>query len=229
MNIKRYERNTSGKDYVVGDIHGYFGHLQHELDRIGFDPVKDRLFSVGDLVDRGPESNEVMLWLSLPWFHPVAGNHEQMAIDFYNGELPASWYASNGGAWNIANDTSTRAEIAMAFADLPLAIEIVTGSGIVGIVHADCSYDDWCLMRDILNWSSPGGMDFMHVKNHVQWSRNRIVYNITTHVMNVRAVVVGHTPLGRMKTLGNTIFIDTGVHLGRKCTIIDAETLQQVN
>ena len=50
-------------------------------------------------------------------------------------------------------------------------------------------------------------------------------------VGDVRAVVVGHTPLERMTSLGNTIYIDTGGWLparygNRDFTILDAATLR---
>ena len=43
--VARFARNDSGRDLVVGDIHGMFAHLRSLLDRIGFDPSIDRLFS----------------------------------------------------------------------------------------------------------------------------------------------------------------------------------------
>ena len=52
--IRRFPLNRRGRDLAVGDIHGYFALLQQALNRVGFDPVCDRLFSVGDLTDRGP-------------------------------------------------------------------------------------------------------------------------------------------------------------------------------
>ena len=81
--LERYSLNTKGNDYVVGDIHGMFSLLKSELEWIGFNPEVDRLFSVGDNVDRGPESEEVDEWLSKPWFHSVRGNHEDMIIHHY--------------------------------------------------------------------------------------------------------------------------------------------------
>ncbi len=45
--------NRRGRDFVVGDLHGYLGALQDALARAGFDPGCDRLFSTGDLIDRG--------------------------------------------------------------------------------------------------------------------------------------------------------------------------------
>jgi len=52
--IPRFALNTHRRDFAVGDIHGAFDALQRAMEAIGFDARKDRLFSVGDLVDRGP-------------------------------------------------------------------------------------------------------------------------------------------------------------------------------
>ena len=53
--LPRFARNVGGRDFAVGDIHGCFSHLSRSLEAIGFDAAVDRLFSVGDLVDRGPD------------------------------------------------------------------------------------------------------------------------------------------------------------------------------
>lgn len=52
--------NRRGRDIAVGDVHGHFQRLQQALDAVGFDPAIDRLFSVGDLVDRGPDSEQAL-------------------------------------------------------------------------------------------------------------------------------------------------------------------------
>ena len=64
-------RNEQGRDFAVGDVHGCFTRLQDSLGRMGFDASRDRLFSVGDLVDRGPESEAALEWLAQPWFFAV--------------------------------------------------------------------------------------------------------------------------------------------------------------
>jgi serine/threonine protein phosphatase 1 len=110
------------------------------LDGIGFNPEVDRLFSVGDLVDRGPDSELALEWIAKPWFHAVQGNHEDMAIRYVTpGNRDAYHYAANGGAWLIGKTMPEQQEYAIELAALPYAIEVETADGLVGIVHADVS------------------------------------------------------------------------------------------
>ncbi|MFZ2854880.1 MAG: symmetrical bis(5'-nucleosyl)-tetraphosphatase [Rhodocyclaceae bacterium] len=46
--------------YAIGDIQGCFASLQALLARCAFDPAHDRLWLVGDLVNRGPRSLETL-------------------------------------------------------------------------------------------------------------------------------------------------------------------------
>jgi len=46
--------------YAVGDIQGCYSELQQLLQQIGFDPARDKLWLVGDLVNRGPDSLQVL-------------------------------------------------------------------------------------------------------------------------------------------------------------------------
>jgi serine/threonine protein phosphatase 1 len=71
--------NKEGRDFVVGDIHGMTSLLGKILKHVEFDKTKDRLISVGDLVDRGTDNFGALKLLDQPWFHAVLGNHEDLA------------------------------------------------------------------------------------------------------------------------------------------------------
>lgn len=237
--IKRFERNPLGRDLIVGDIHGHFTRLQKALDAVQFDPAKDRLFSVGDLVDRGPESNEVLSWLDKPWFHAVQGNHEDMAIRWGKPDcrMDARSYAANGGSWNIANTPEERATYSHALSVLPFAIELETEQGLVGIVHAECPMPSWTEFAEALRtgWVRAPNGEMRNSRNVVSdltdactWSRARIQSLDHGMIEGVRAVVVGHTPMERATSLGNTLFIDTAAWhpRGLGFTFVAAETLR---
>lgn len=74
--------NTLGRDFVIGDLHGMLPLLRTLLDHVHFNPEVDRLFSVGDLIDRGEDSPGALDLLDEPWFHSVRGNHEDMLLDY---------------------------------------------------------------------------------------------------------------------------------------------------
>lgn len=223
--IQRFERNATGRDFAVGDIHGHFTRLQVALDAVGFNPSVDRLFSVGDLVDRGPESEQVDSWLAKSWFHAVRGNHEQMAVDAYRADpdgRAAEFHLRVGGAWLYARSSVEQACYVQLLADLPLIIEVETPEGVVGIVHADCPFPTWATLQE---WAD-GGSGFRNVEEAIQWSRSRLDYQQEHGVAGVRAVVVGHTVVRRPAVLGNVYHIDTGGWMDGRFTLLDLQTLQ---
>lgn len=232
--IKRFARNTAGRDLVVGDIHGCFTKLRSALDAVGFNPAAgDRLFSVGDLVDRGAESSDVLSWLDQPWFAAVQGNHEDMAWRWGRPgcAMEVDLYARNGGHWNIAHTPAERLVYSDALGALPLVIEVETASGLVGIVHADCPFVSWQAFTGALTDPALTRAQRKAIREVVLWSRERIKAEDVSGVEGVVAVVVGHTPLGEPLWLGNVLYIDTAAwHLdgrfNREFAIFDLATLQ---
>lgn len=198
----RFEINTEGRDFVVGDIHGEFTKLQSELDKRSFDTSVDRLFAVGDLVDRGPESELSLEWLAKPWFHSVLGNHEQMAIDYSAWEAEPDIYIYNGGSWFIELDKNHRKVFVDEFKKLPLWIEIDTPNGLVGIVHAECLAESWEEFKLNLAW----------YENSITWGRSIITAEgLVDEVHGVNRIYVGHSPVKNPGLLvGNHCFIDSG-------------------
>ena len=74
--------------WVVGDVHGCARELDALLREIRFDPVRDTLFAIGDLVNTGPDSAAVLrLWRDLGG-HGVIGNHDVYAVLSDSGRWP---------------------------------------------------------------------------------------------------------------------------------------------
>ncbi|SEO97481.1 metallophosphoesterase [Aquisalimonas asiatica] len=104
--IQHLPTNEHGRDLIVGDLHGHLETLTRALDALGFEPERDRVLSVGDLVDRGPDSAGCLALLREPWFHAVMGNHEDLLLGSVR-ELRAThgsdprfaMHQNNGGEW----------------------------------------------------------------------------------------------------------------------------------
>lgn len=214
--IKYFERNTIGRDFVVGDIHGEFDILREKLKEIEFDEDKDRLFSVGDLVDRGPKSEEFYKWLDKPWFHAVRGNHEQMMIDAFEygvGSSEEQLHYMNGGDWFFGRPSIEQQCYTEIAKEMPTAIEIDHEVGKVGIVHAEV-FKDWEIFKNRLNEH--------HIYMMTIWGRGRLHYKDETFVENVSRIYVGHSYVEEPTQLGNTYYLDTGsCFKGGKLTVME--------
>lgn len=227
--IKRFSINTEGRDFAVGDIHGHFTRLQAVLDAAGFDPAVDRLFSVGDLVDRGPECEDVEEWLAKSWFHPVRGNHDDYVCRYDTCEI-GNWML-NGGSWFVGLPEVQQQCLAIAFREIPIGIEVETEHGLVGLLHADCVFDSWSELKHELDQPSSNQRRKL-VMNTCMWSRTRVEHSDERVVHGLRALVVGHTPLRAPVVLGNVHHIDTGGWLpkerGGYFTLLNLHNLETI-
>lgn len=205
--VRRFPINERGRDFVVGDIHGMFRHLDRLLEDIGFAPESDRLFSVGDLVDRGPGSRDALSWLARAWFHACRGNHEQFAIDSVDPQQHDLWVNYNGGEWWLDLGVDEHRRFRQGFAQLPMAMEVQTRSGTVGIIHAD--------VPPLMTWEKYMGLLESHNRDatlYALWSRNRISgMGLPAPVRGaVDRVYCGHTPTRQTLQIDNVHYIDTG-------------------
>ena len=127
---------------MVGDLHGHRSLLEARLDGLQFDPGRDRVLSVGDLIDRGPDSFGTLSLLDEPWFHAVLGNHELALLNMLGlcaGKTSRKGIATGTGEWIIEALGRHRKRfhrLAARIAQLPLAIH-VEGTEPFNVVHSD--------------------------------------------------------------------------------------------
>jgi len=61
---------------IIGDVHGCRDEMERLIESFGFIPGQDRLFQVGDLINKGPDSMGCVDLVTQLGVHCVLGNHE---------------------------------------------------------------------------------------------------------------------------------------------------------
>lgn len=226
MRFVRHAPNAIGRDFVVGDIHGTYSVVAAALNGVRFDFAHDRLFSVGDLVDRGPEPLRALAFMRNPSIHPICGNHEDMFLEAYadtdepDEDALRFWTSRNGMSWFMDVDPATRLEFIRAFRALPIAMEIETARGTVGLVHGEVPHGmDWATFV-----AGVEAGDKRIVKSAL-WGRTRIEHRNDSGVRGVDRIFCGHSIVGSPTQLGNVYFIDSGSFVGVREDAPDAGRL----
>lgn len=186
--------------WVVGDIHGCFSMLMDKLRQCRFDPWQDLLVSVGDVIDRGPDSLRCLKLLRKAWVVAVRGNHEQMALDALLTGDQLLWFM-NGGSW-FTREAQPALE---ACQQLPWILELRCRTGLHVIAHADYPDDDYRWQKEV---------DLQRVL----WDRERLI-NKRGGIRGADHFWFGHTPLRHRLDRENLHYIDTGAVFGGELTL----------
>ena len=205
--------NHQGRDFIVSDLHGYRSALDKALSQVNFCTTEDRLISVGDLIDRGPESDQCLALLNEPWFYAVCGNHEQMLIDAVTKETENCWsrWLLNGGGWSLQHGKGQLQRWAQQLATLPLTITLPCRAQTVGICHAEYTGLTWQTRKQ----------NHAALTQEMIWGRSRLHRQNSAPIAAVDWVFSGHTVVPDIQILGNSVFIERGAYLDNGLTLID--------
>ena len=221
---------------IVGDIHGRFDTFWDLLQSANYDPEKDIIYSVGDLIDRGPQSYEVLAFFQQKNTYAIRGNHEQMA---YHPAWLNTWL-HNGGVnclQSLRDNNYDASWLKEYIQKLPFVIDVGSEGEehAFRIVHAEIP----------LAWSEDEFQNWMRKQHdryddyeHIMWSRSAItqarrnIGNLKPLLTEMevsedrsgRNIFCGHTPIPKVMTVGDMTYLDT--YASFTMSMIDAVTKQ---
>lgn len=214
-------REFEGRIFYSTDIHGHFDLLHEKFKEVGFDSEKDILILGGDCTDRGPDSKYVLDYLDEPWIYSIRGNHEELLIGAYEEEFrgwSTNCLITNGGVWVCDVDEQKLKTIYQTFKSLPLAIELITKKETIGIIHAQCPFNDWNEFKKMTNPE----LEFNGYAT-AQWARTNYDRQWQQTVKGVDRLLVGHSPTdsGEVEILGNVWYSDLGSFFRNKISFLE--------
>jgi len=208
----------SGKSvWVIGDIHGYNKTFDALIKKLNINE-KDIILCLGDLIDKGPGSLEVLKTVSKSnQIFSIRGNHEEMmrlSISPKHGRMMKSWLKYGGQITleSFSKEETNQIEEARKWLSFieNLPTEIVLNK--FRIVHA--GYEDSGSLED---------------QNNQQKIWGRTIFQVKKILDNGRQIIVGHSPVQTLNRLGkddiwiseitladgrpSVLCIDTGVFL----------------
>ncbi|MTJ07219.1 MULTISPECIES: metallophosphoesterase family protein [unclassified Anabaena] len=93
----------SQRRFVIGDVHGHYEALMLLLEEIA-PASEDQVYFLGDLIDRGPQSAQVVEFVKQSNYPCLLGNHEQMLLNILTGRDTTS---ANMQAWLYSGGQAT--------------------------------------------------------------------------------------------------------------------------
>lgn len=203
--------------FAIGDIHGCLAKLRALIGKIPIDFTRDTLLFIGDYIDRGPHSVEVVDYLiNFKKRHPgvifLKGNHEDMLEKYLNG-TDRFTYLLNGGQRTLDSylNQSTKSDafpIPAHHKDFYRSLKLYYETDKYIFVHAG--------MRPKVQLEFQENEDLL-------WIRDKFIY---TKYNFGKRVIFGHTPLSKPLVESNKIGIDTGAVYGNVLTCVRLPDLE---
>ncbi len=248
--FKQLLRNTRGRDFIVGDLHGSRPLLEKILEKHDFSAEHDRVIAVGDLVDYGEDSLGTLRLLGEPWFFSVAGNHERVLanhrpalVERTLSDVERSDLEAMGSGWLLEaydrlNDDKWGdlvTEVMNLISQMPLMIQVGNGPAAVGVVHAELPLGDWDQniarlerVKKLTYWGSAAGDPQLDT---LLWGRSQIAAvldgrRLDRGIRGIDWVIAGHTIIEQPVRAGNRLWIDCGAYEqipGRGLTLVEVD------
>jgi serine/threonine protein phosphatase 1 len=204
------------KIFAIGDIHGCADKLKALMEKIPIDYERDTLVFIGDYVDRGPHTFEVVDYLvDFKNRHPNAvflkGNHEEMLENYLQG-TDRFTYLANGGQQTLDSylmraDASERSPIPPDHLDFFKSLALFYRTDDYIFVHAGLR------PRVPLEKQEPKDM---------LWIRDKF---LSSRFDFGKRIIFGHTPFPEPCIRPNKIGIDTGAVYGNRLTCVQLPEL----
>ena len=106
----RWRRRSVSRTYAIADLHGRFDLLKMAFDAISKHTagVDFKIITLGDYIDRGPESRQIIdhLMEAQEMGVPLVclkGNHEDMMVETIRKPLHPDWWIGNGGGATLVS------------------------------------------------------------------------------------------------------------------------------
>lgn len=229
------KRSQYGPFDIIGDVHGCATELEHLLEVLGYrvsiegkgparaavvtPPPGRRLVFVGDLVDRGPRSPDVlrlvMHVVEAGIGFAVIGNHDAKFLRWLDGKAVTPTHGLDRTMAQFDSDTPELKEQAKAFIHrLPHHIWLENGDLAVahaGIKHAMLGGTSKEIRAFCLYGETSGETDEFGLPVRYHWA---------AEYAGPTAIVYGHTPVPDADWVNNTICIDTGCCFGGKLSAL---------
>jgi protein phosphatase len=229
------KRDDHGPFDIIGDVHGCAEELKILLGRLGYDvawsedggeravtvtpPEGRKAVFLGDLVDRGPNSPDVlriaMSMVEAGTGYCVQGNHERKFARWLEGRKVTIAHGLQQTIEQIETaDRGLRAKLP-AFLD-DLRSHLWLDGGRLAVAHAGLKAEmigrgSGAVREFALYGETTGEIDEFGLPVRADWAAN---YRGET------AVIYGHTPMPEAQWVNNTLCIDTGCVFGGKLTAL---------